>query len=187
MKAFENLPLQTHRLTLRPLRESDEHALFEIFSDSSVMRYWSTPPWTSPEPGRRMIASDMAQTTKDHLRLGVEHNADASLIGTCTLFSINHTSRRAEIGYALRSVAWGHGYMLEALQRLLDYGFRELNLNRIEADIDPRNAASAKSLERIGFVKEGRLRERWIVGEEICDTAMYGLLQRDWTHPNGQR
>jgi RimJ/RimL family protein N-acetyltransferase len=62
----------------------------------------------------------------------------------------------------------------------LDYAFVELDLNRIEADIDPRNEASAKLLERKGFVKEGYMRERWIVNGEICDTVFYGLLRRDW-------
>jgi RimJ/RimL family protein N-acetyltransferase len=70
--------------------------------------------------------------------------------------------------------------MHEALTALLDYGFHNLNLNRIEADIDPRNVSSAKTLERLGFTKEGHLRERWIVGEEVSDTFLYGLLRREW-------
>ena len=56
----------------------------------------------------------------------------------------------------------------------------QLGLNRVEADIDPRNAASAKPLLRLGFRHEGLLRERWIVNGEICDTAFYGLLKSDW-------
>ena len=59
-------------------------------------------------------------------------------------------------------------------------GFIELSLNRVEADIDPRNAASAKTLERLGFVKEGFLRERWVVDGEVSDSGIYGLLRRDW-------
>jgi len=70
--------------------------------------------------------------------------------------------------------------MHEAMQALLGYAFQALNLNRLEADIDPRNLASAKTLERLGFQKEGHLRERWIVNDEISDTALYGLLHRDW-------
>jgi len=53
-------------------------------------------------------------------------------------------------------------------------------LNRIEADIDPRNPASAKTLECLGFQKEGLLRERWIVSDEVSDTAYYGLLRQEW-------
>jgi len=180
MSGFRNLPLHTDRLLLRPLRETDAEALFAIFSDARVMRYWSTPAWTSHEPAREMIASDLAQTTTDHLHLGVELTASGLLLGTCSLFGINHTCRRAEVGYGLGSFAWGQGYMHEALVALLDFGFGELDLNRIEADIDPRNSASARTLERLGFTKEGYLRERWIVGGEVSDTALYGLLRREW-------
>jgi len=180
MQAFQNLPLRTDRLVLRPLRETDAEALFAIFSDARVMRYWSTPPWTSRQPAQDMIAADLAQTTRDHLRLGIELVERGLLLGTCSLFSINFTCRRAEVGYGLGSFAWGQGYMHEALQALLDFGFGELDLNRIEADIDPRNRPSARTLERLGFTKEGYLRERWIVGDEVSDTALYGLLRREW-------
>jgi len=73
--------------------------------------------------------------------------------------------------------------MSEALRALLDYGFSSLDLNRVEADTDPRNLAAAKMLERLGFAKEGHLRERWIVGDEKSDTALYGLLKGDWARP----
>ena len=70
--------------------------------------------------------------------------------------------------------------MHNALQALLRYAFQTLDLNRLEADIDPRNVASARTLERLGFQKEGYLRERWIVNDEISDTCLYGLLRREW-------
>jgi RimJ/RimL family protein N-acetyltransferase len=70
--------------------------------------------------------------------------------------------------------------MHEALRRMLDIAFVQFELNRIEADIDPRNTASARSLERAGFAREGLLRERWIVNGEVSDSALYGLLRKDW-------
>ena len=70
--------------------------------------------------------------------------------------------------------------MHEALLALLHLAFTDLQLKRIEADIDPRNVASARSLERLGFAKEGLLRERWIVEGEVSDSALYGLLHSDW-------
>jgi len=75
--------------------------------------------------------------------------------------------------------------MHEALQALLGFAFQILELNRLEADIDPRNLASAKTLERLGFQKEGHLRERWIVNDEVSDTDLYGLLHRDWEARSG--
>ena len=181
MPAFDQLTLNTRRLLLRPLRGSDADALLGLFSDPKVMRYWSTPPWKSIDQARSMIDRDgKAMAAGEHVRLGLERTEDGVLIGTCTLFAISEQCRRAEVGYAMASHAWGKAYMDEALRALLNYGFSELKLNRVEADIDPRNEASARSLERLGFKKEGYLRERWIVGDEVSDTALYGLLHRDW-------
>lgn len=181
MQAFDQLILQTPRLLLRPLCAADAPGLFNIFSDAAVMRYWSTPPWPTIDEAHALIARDLkAMPAGDYLRFGLERLDDQALIGTCTLFSISTTCRRAEVGYGLASAAWGKGYMHEALTALLDYGFTKMNLNRAEADIDPRNHASAKSLERLGFAREGFLRERWIVDGVVSDTALYGLLQGEW-------
>jgi RimJ/RimL family protein N-acetyltransferase len=116
----------------------------------------------------------------DYVRLGIQRSSDGRLIGLCTLFAFYLPSRRCEIGYILHRDSWGQGYMHEALLTLLDYGFGVLDLNRVEADIDPRNDGSRRTLARLGFVQEGLLRERWIVSGETSDTALHGLLRRDW-------
>jgi [ribosomal protein S5]-alanine N-acetyltransferase len=179
--AFDQITLSTRRLLLRPLAEADVPPLFEAFSDPRVMRYWSTPPWSSMDAARALVERDLkAMASGEYVRLGIERQEDGRLLGNCTLFKIDGQCRRAEIGYGLAYSAWGHGYMHEALLALLEFGFSELGLNRVEADIDPRNEPSARSLERLGFRKEGYLRERWIVGTEVSDSALYGLLLSDW-------
>ena len=181
MPAFDQLILTTDRLRLRPYVASDAEALFSIYSDVRVMRYWSYPPWPTIDKAHEMIAQDAtALAAGDHLRLGLETRGEARLIGHCSLFHLNAQCQRAEIGYGLSFDAWGHGYMHEALTAVLSYGFAELALNRVEADIDPRNAVSAKTLERLGFQREGFLRERWVVNGEVSDSGLYGLLRRDW-------
>jgi len=179
--AFDQIQLRTKRLLLRPLGEADAPSLFEAFSDPRVMRYWSTPPWSSLDAAHALVERDLkAMASGEYLRLGLERLEDGRLLGNCTLFKIDGQCRRAEIGYGLAYSAWGNGYMHEALLALLQFGFAELKLNRVEADIDPRNEPSARSLERLGFRKEGCLRERWIVGAEVSDSALYGLLLSDW-------
>ncbi len=181
MQAFHRLVLKTERLVLRPLVARDAPALFGIFSDRQVMRYWSSAAWGSEAVAADYIAKDARALRKgEHLRLGIETGASAELIGMCTLYAFMRQCRRAEIGYALSSTSWGCGYMHEALSRLLGYGFEDLDLHRVEADVDPRNMASARSLERLGFLKEGYMRERWIVDGEVSDTSFYGLLRSDW-------
>ena len=181
MNTFEHVRLQTPRLLLRPLRLDDADALLAIFNDPLVMRYWSTPPWTSSEQALVLINRDLDGMARgEHIRLGLQRLDSQALIGHCTLFAWSRQSRRAEMGYGMARACWGQGYMDEALRALLQWGFASLDLNRAEADIDPRNTASERSLLRLGFVKEGHLRQRWIVGDEVSDTGLYGLLRSDW-------
>jgi len=181
MTLLEPIVISTKSLTLRFLSETDLPAVYAIFSHPEVMRYWSYPPWTERSQAQRwLINVHEGYRTRNDLQFGIERRADSVLVGTCTLFQFNITSRRAEIGYALGRPYWGAGYMHNALHALLHYAFETLDLNRLEADIDPRNVASARALERLGFQKEGYLRERWIVNDEISDTCLYGLLRREW-------
>jgi RimJ/RimL family protein N-acetyltransferase len=113
-------------------------------------------------------------------RWGIARRTDDRIIGTCILFHLDEQNRRAEVGYVLGRADWGNGYIQEALTALLDYAFGPLGLHRIEAEIDPRNTASIRAVERLGFVREGILRERWLVGGEISDSLMMGLLRREW-------
>lgn len=178
---FPAVTLHAARLTLRPVTDADAPALFAIFSDRDVMRHWSRPPMTDPEEAVVLVREIQAGCARgDAMQLAVERSGEGRAIGTCTLFHFHRASRRAELGYALARPHWGQGLMHEALLRLVGYAFDELGLNRLEADIDPRNAASARSLARLGFRREGTLRERWIVGGEVSDSDLYGLLRSEW-------
>lgn len=181
MPAFDQVALHTGRLHLRPFRPDDAGALFAVFSDPRVMRYWSSAPWTSIDSAHEMIARDAkAMAEGEWLRLGVETAGDGRLVGMCTLFDLNVQCRRAQVGYGLASDVWGRGIMREALTALLDHGFETLDLHRVEADVDPRNEPSVRILERLGFLQEGFLRERWIVEGEKSDSALFGLLRDEW-------
>lgn len=180
-------PLPTSRLQLRRLTPADAQAFFHIFSNTEVMRYWSSPPLTGMAKAEEKIVSILAHyETGDLYQLGVIRHSDGQMIGTCTLHQIHVQNRRAEIGYALGRPYWGNGYMNEATRALVDYAFGPMNLHRLEADIDPRNENSARSLERLGFAREGLLRERWIVDGEVSDSALYGLLASEWQQLNRQ-
>jgi RimJ/RimL family protein N-acetyltransferase len=186
MLAFDSTTLVTERLLLRPLAPADAKMLFAVFSDSNVVRYWSSTPWTEREQADQYVAAAANGLREGAtLRLGIEIVATGQLIGQAALYSFDRQNRRCDIGYALGRSHWGKGYATEALTKLVAHGFAALELNRVEADIDPRNEASARALERLGFRREGLLRERWIVGGEICDTEFYGLLKSDWVARRG--
>ena len=99
MPAFDQVSLHTQRLRLRPLADADAQALMAIFSDPTVTRYWSTPPWASIDAAREMIGRDLqAMAVGEYLRLALERLQDRALIGTCTLFALHAQCRRAELG-----------------------------------------------------------------------------------------
>lgn len=169
--------LLTPRLRLRGLAPEDAPAIFSIFSDPEVTRYWSTPPLADVDAARRMIPPpppDLAAAPL--LKWGVCLRSDDALIGSCTLLEILREHRRATVGYALGRGAWGHGYALEAVKAVLGFAFGTLGLFRVDADVDPRNSASIRLLERLGFRREGLLRARYHLNGEIQDSAIFGLL-----------
>lgn len=172
--------LSTARLTLRPLRTEDASPLFAMYSDVEFMRYWSFPVMKRYEQAVDYVARRMqGSVTQTEIFWAIDLTATNETIGTCCLFNADLVSKRAEIGFGLHRPFWGRGYMTEAARAAVDCAFDLLRLHRLEAEIDPRNTPSARVLERLGFVKEGLLRERWIIDDEISDGAIYGLLRTD--------
>ena len=96
------------------------------------------------------------------------------------LFQIHSESKRAEIGFGISKDYWGQGIVYELGVALIRYGFENLNLNRIEAEIDPDNIGSGKVLEKLGFIKEGYFHERWIIDGKKSDSEFYGLIRNQW-------
>jgi RimJ/RimL family protein N-acetyltransferase len=173
--------LTTARLRLRPFTQDDAAPLFRVFSDEQVVRFWSVGAWTDIAQAEKMIEEALLAYREGGLSRYAIALADTDeLIGICNLRGFFEQNRRCELGYALGSAHWGHGYAFEALEALLGHAFSALDMNRIEADIDPRNDASARLLERLGFRQEGYMPERWFVHGEYADTAFYGLLRRYW-------
>jgi ribosomal-protein-alanine N-acetyltransferase len=177
----ERLPTLRADRVERWLEASDVDALFAVFSDREVVRYWSAPAMTSRVQAEELL-SEIREcfARRDLFQWGIARLDDGVVIGTCTLADVVARHRRAELGFALAHAHWGHGYANEAVGRLLRFAFDELDLHRIEADVDPRNARSIALLERLGFRREGLLRERWHVAGEVADGLFYGLLAHEW-------
>ena len=174
-------PMELERVRLRRIERSDRDSLFDIHSNADVSRYMARPAMTQLEEADELIDRIQKGLAADTvLQLAIERKSDRALLGSCLLFNFNDRGPRAEIGYSLGHAHWGKGYMHEALVALVDLAFGKLDLNRLEADIDPRNKASARSLERLGFEKEGVLRERWKINGEASDSLILGLLRREW-------
>jgi len=173
--------LSTGRLRLRPVTEADADALFALHSDAHVLRYWDSPPWSDRARAERFLAvSRRMAEDGTGTRLVIERASDGAFLGWITVSGWNPDHRSASIGYCLAETAWGQGYATEAARALLQWAFDTLDLNRVQAETDTRNLASARVLEKLGFVREGTLREDCVVDGEVSDSWVFGLLRREW-------
>ncbi|SBT40470.1 GNAT family N-acetyltransferase [Micromonospora auratinigra] len=178
--------LNTARLRLRPFDDTDADDLFALHSDAFVLRYWDSAPWTERARAEQFLAT-CRQLAADGtgVRLAVQRADDQAFLGWCTLVRWNPEYRSASLGYCFREAAWGHGYATEAAGALLRWAFETLDLNRVQAEADTRNGASARVLEKLGFVREGTLREDCVVDGDVSDSWVYGLLRREWQPQTG--
>ncbi|MHB8380702.1 MAG: GNAT family N-acetyltransferase [Acidimicrobiales bacterium] len=177
--------LHTARLQLRPFNDSDANALFALQSNAHVLRYWDAPPWSERLRAEQFIATcrQIAEAGTG-IRLAVDRISDGAFIGWYGLTRWNPDFASASMGYCFDDAVWGHGYATEAGRALLQWGFDTLEANRVQAETDTRNAASARVLEKLGFVREGTLREDCIVDGVVSDSWVYGLLRREWQSPS---
>jgi ribosomal-protein-alanine N-acetyltransferase len=167
---------------LRAIEREDAVDLHRLFGDPGVTRQMSLPRLRSLAEAEAMVA-DIERLFRAHaLYQWAVVEADDRLVGTATLASLDAAQRRAEIGFALVPGRRGRGVMTLATEALLDFAFGTMRLRRIEADVDPDNESSIRLLERLGFRREGLLRERWLVEGEPRDAVLMGLLAADWAH-----
>lgn len=148
--------LETERLRLRPFTDADGDDLFALQSNSHVLRYWDSPPWTDESLVARFMTGcrQMAEEGSG-ARVAIERTCDKTFLGWCTFNSWNPDFRSASLGYCLNEAAWGHGYATEAARLLLQWAFATLDLNRVQAETDTRNVESARVLEKLGFPIRG--------------------------------
>lgn len=155
----------TQRLILRRAREDDLQAMHAILSHPVAMRFWSTIPHTDIEQSREWLADMIA--TREGTDFIVEQ--DGRVIGKAGCY------RLPEIGYILHPDAWGQGLAAEALGAIIPHIFAHHSVEALRADVDPRNPASIRLIERLGFVPDGSAKRTWLVGEEWCDSLYFRL------------
>ena len=174
-------PLRTPRLELRPFDDADANALFALHTNAAVMRYWDAPAWSDRSRAETFIATcRQICEAGTGSRLAVERASDGAFIGWCSVTRWNPDFRSASMGYCFDDSTWGRGYATEAARAVLEWAFTTLNLNRVQAETDTRNVASARVLEKLGFVREGTLREDCIVNGDVSNSWVYGLIRCEW-------
>ena len=174
-------PVDSPRLTLRPITGQDLPDLFAVNGDEEVTRYLPYSAWQTPEDGSSWLARMQALAAAGSaVQLVMQRRSDSRVIGTVLLFKWDEGSARLELGYVLGRAHWRRGYAREALQAVCGQAFGALGVRRIEAEVQPDNAASNALLRAMGFVHEGTLRQRWVAKGRAYDTHVYGLLAHEW-------
>jgi len=174
-------PLITERLTIRKVESRDLADLLDVHRLDEVTRFLPYATWTSMADAQAWFGRTSARHDDGSaMQLVVAERASGRVIGSCLLFHFEPGSDRAEIGYVLGRDHWGRGVMQEALPAVIGHAFGPMGLRRLEAEVDPRNGASERVLLRLGFTREGLLRQRWAGKGEVKDALVFGLLRDEW-------
>lgn len=173
--------LETKRTILREMDYNDSESVYRIYNDPKVAEYDVFTPINHLHEAWGIIENHKRENQAGRqLQWGIARKTDNILIGTCSLMCFNVVSKRCEVGYGLISSEWGKGYMTEALKAVIDHGFKEFGLNRIEAWIVSGNSQSIRLLNRLGFAYEGEVREREFFKGSFHNEVMMALLRKDY-------
>lgn len=173
--------LETNRLVLREITPEDAESIFNYLSDKEVMKYYGLEPFQSVNDALDEISwYQSIRENNTGIRWGITLKGKDEVIGSCGFLNIIPQHYRSDIGFELSKDYWGQGIAQESIEAIIKYGFEQLNLQRIQALIEPPNEASQKLVERQGFIKEGLLRNYEFTSGKFDNLYMYSLLKEDF-------
>ncbi len=182
MEIFSFLPfqnLESDRLLLRQITTEDVNEVFILRSNAETMKYIPRPLVTKHEEALEHIKMIQDKIEKNEgINWAITLKGNPKLIGIIGHYRIRWEHFRSEIGYMLLPEYHGKGIITEAITLMIDYGFNQMNMHSLEGIIDPANTASARVLEKNGFVKEAHLIENEFYDGKFLDTVIYSLLNK---------
>jgi [ribosomal protein S5]-alanine N-acetyltransferase len=180
-KIFNEFPeLESERLIFRKFEKADKHALFSIRSDQSVMNFMDSPKHVSIQDSISMIEDiNISFYEKTGINWAIIKKSSNEFIGYFGFWRLIKQHCRAEIGYTLKPEFSGKGFMKEAFDKLIDFGFNNLQVHSIEANVNPKNIKSIRLLEKKGFRKEAHFRENYFFEGNFLDSFIYCLIETD--------
>ncbi len=171
--------LETERLLLRRVDSNDITEIFALRSNPETMKYIPRPLVKTDEDALEHIAMiDSKINSNEGINWAITLKDNPKLIGVIGHYRIKPENYRAELGYMLLPEYHGKGIVSEAVKEAIKYGFQVMKLHSLEAIIDPDNDASAKVLEKNGFVKEAHLKEYEFFEGRFLDTVIYSILNK---------
>ena len=171
--ATDAVVIRTPRLVLRRVRPARDLAgMHAVLANPQAMAFWSTPPHQTEAETRAWLAAMAATPHGEGDDFIIEHKGRA--VGKAGFY------RFPDIGYILDPALWGQGLVAEALAPIITRAFTLHRLPRITADVDPRNSASIRLLEKLGFAETHRAAKTWLIAGAWCDSVYFALEPEDW-------
>ena len=169
--------LDTERLHLIEITQFHLNDFYKLFSDERVARYYNIVPFVEEKDAQKYL-DWFAHRFKEKLgiRWGIALKGEEHIIGTLG-FNHFHRHHRANVGFDLQVDFWNKGVITEALRAVIDFGFKDLEVNRIDAEVMRGNLASERVLSKLGFRREGVLRDWMYWNEKYYDMTMFSLLR----------
>ena len=168
--------LTTPRLRLRQVRPDDTDAMHEAYSNPEAMRFWDRPVHTKRIETVRAVRNSIKCTPAYYRVWAIADAATDRCLGMANYHNGNTRHKRAEIGYIIHPAYHRQGLATEAVSALLDHCLNDLGLHRLEARIEPDNTASRTLIEKLGFRREGLLRDSLRVDNTWRSALLYALL-----------
>lgn len=166
--------LTTERLILRPLAISDSNDLYDFYRRPKAMQFMDTPPHTSSAETEKMVGEMLDSPASTWT---IRTSEDGPALGYVDFIGNEGVPG---MGYILHPDHWDNGYMSEAVRAVLEHGFDELGLDRVELWIVEQNTASIRLAERVGFRRRGRLRQKNHKDESGHDKIVFGITAEQW-------
>jgi len=181
LKIFTKFPvLESDRLLFRKFEKKDATALFKVRSNDQVMRYMDTLIHKNITDSAALISSIISDfKNKVGINWAIEVKSNNQLIGSFSFWRLIKQHCRAEIGYSIHPDYWGQGLMKETFKTIIEFGFNNLQLHSIEANVNPNNWQSIKLLQKVGFKQEAHFRENFQHNGEFLDSLIFSLLETD--------
>ncbi|KAI8831203.1 hypothetical protein BJ741DRAFT_668021 [Chytriomyces cf. hyalinus JEL632] len=180
-KYINTRTINTKNLLLRKYSATDTPFIHSCMSNPQVMTYWSTLPHTDLSQTNAWVATVLKEgpnNVNGILDFIMHHKSTNQAIGKIGIYQPLLKDGSGEVGYFLHPEFWGQGLMKEAMQAFLEYVFEGKEATVIKADVDPRNAASMRLLENVGFVETAREERTLLVGEEWVDSVYLELSRQ---------
>jgi [ribosomal protein S5]-alanine N-acetyltransferase len=173
--------IETPRMQLREVTPEVYAYVFSALTDQELKYFFGYETDEDLFAERQRFHNGLSMFNKTFINFHLIEKETNNFIGSCGYHTWYLQHNRAEIGYKINGDSFmGKGFMTEALQAIIPYGFERMNLHRIEAFVGPRNLASLRLMKKFGFTEEGKLREHYVKNGVAEDSLVFSLLKREY-------